>query len=163
WLHPNNFSDLAPGRVRYRIMCDDAGILLDDGVVARLGAERFLVTTATGTIDAIEQWLEWWLAGSGRCAHVANLTGALGAVNLGGLVKLDKPDFVGRDALRAVADRELAERLVGFEIVGVDTPPGEGAAIVEDGRPVGRVTSAKWSGWLGRVIGLAWVPAALAG
>src|SRR5262249_7320186 len=80
WLHPNRLADLAVGRVRYRIMCDDAGIVLDDGIVARLAADRFLVTTATGTIDAIDQWLEWWLAGGGRCAHVANVTGALAAV-----------------------------------------------------------------------------------
>jgi sarcosine oxidase subunit alpha len=268
WLHPNRFSDLPVGRVRYRIMCDDAGILLDDGVVARVAADRFLLTTATGTIDAIEQLLEWWLAGSGRCAHVANLTGALAAVNvagpnsrallarltdvdlsaaafpylgarrglvagvpstllrigfvgelgyeihfpadygeslwsalvgagarpfgveaqrvlrlekqhvivaqdtdalttpfaagLGALVKLDKPDFIGRDALRAAADRPLAERLVGFELAGTRTPPGEGAAVVGGGRAIGRVTSAKWSAWLSRVIGLAWVPPELA-
>ncbi|PYM16279.1 MAG: hypothetical protein DMD81_12970 [Candidatus Rokuibacteriota bacterium] len=60
WLHPNRFSDMKPGRVRYRIMCDDAGIVLDDGVVARLAEDRFLLTTGTGTIDAIEQWFEWW-------------------------------------------------------------------------------------------------------
>ncbi len=89
------------------------------------------------------------------------LTTPFGA-NLGGLVKLDKPDFIGRDALRAAEGRALAERLVGFEIPGAVTPPGEGAAVVEAGRPVGRVTSAKWSAWLGRVIGLAWVPTALA-
>jgi len=272
WLHPNRFSDLAVGRARYRIMCDDAGIVLDDGIVARLADDRFLVTTATGTIDAVDQWLEWWLAGGGRCAHVANVTGSLAAVNvagprsrellagltdvdlapaalpylgartgrvagvpsillrigfvgelgfeihcpadygefmwsallaagaplgirafgveaqrvlrlekghvivsqdtdalttpfaagLGALVHLDKPDFIGRDALRAAQTRPLAERLVGFEMADSATPPGEGAAIVADGRPVGRVTSAKRSGWLGRVIGLAWVPTALA-
>jgi len=272
WLHPNRFSDLPIGRVRYRIMCDDAGIVLDDGIVARLADDRFLVTTATGTIDAVDQWLEWWLAGGGRCAHVANVTGSLAAVNvagprsrellagltdvdlapaafpylgartgrvagvpsillrigfvgelgfeihfpadygefmwsallaagaplgvrafgveaqrvlrlekghlivsqdtdalttpfaagLGALVHLDKPDFIGREALRAARTRPLAERLVGFEMADSATPPGEGAAIVADSRPVGRVTSAKRSGWLGRVIGLAWVPTALA-
>ena len=75
---------MEPGRVRYRVMCDDAGIVLDDGVVARRDDDRFLVTTGTGTIEAIEQWFEWWLAGSGRCAHVVNLTGALAAINVAG-------------------------------------------------------------------------------
>ena len=64
WLHPNRFSDLREGRVRYRAMLDDAGIILDDGTVARLGPERFFVSTTTGTIDAVEQWFRWWLAGS---------------------------------------------------------------------------------------------------
>ena len=30
WLHPNRFSDLKVGRVRYRAMLDDAGIILDE-------------------------------------------------------------------------------------------------------------------------------------
>ena len=84
WLHPNHFSDLKPGRTRYRVMCDDAGIILDDGVVARISDDHYLVTTTTGGIDAIEQWFEWWLAGTGRCAHVTNVTGALGAINVAG-------------------------------------------------------------------------------
>jgi aminomethyltransferase len=36
--------------------------------------------------------------------------------------------------------------------------PREGDAVVSDGFPVGRVTSARWSGLLGRTIGMAWVP-----
>ena len=63
WLHPNRFSDLRSGRVRYRAMLDDAGIVLDDGTVARLGDERFFVSTTTGNLEAVEQWLGWWLAG----------------------------------------------------------------------------------------------------
>jgi glycine cleavage system aminomethyltransferase T len=37
--------------------------------------------------------------------------------------------------------------------------PAEGAAVVRDGRPIGRVTSSKWSPTLGKAIGLAWLPA----
>ena len=84
------------------------------------------------------------------------------AAGLGALVKLDKPDFIGRDALRVASGRPLPERLVGFELAGTRTPPGEGAAVVDGGRAIGRVTSAKWSAWLSRVIGLAWVPPELA-
>jgi glycine cleavage system aminomethyltransferase T len=40
--------------------------------------------------------------------------------------------------------------------------PNEGAAVVVDGRPVGRVTSSRFSPLLRRTIGMAWVPAALA-
>jgi len=268
WLHPNRFSDLQPGRVRYRILCDDAGIILDDGTVARLGDERFLVTTTTGGIDAVEQGFEWWLAGADRCAHVANVTGALGAINVAGprardllgrltdldlspaafpylgareghvagvpsvllrigfvgelgyevhfpadygpylwdtvlaagaplgirpfgveaqrvlrlekqhvivthdtdaltnpleaelawIVKFDKADFVGRDALRGARAREPRQQLVGFELSGDGPIPPEGATVVADGRPIGRVTSSKWSPHLRRAIGMAWLP-----
>jgi glycine cleavage system aminomethyltransferase T len=40
-----------------------------------------------------------------------------------------------------------------------DVVPAEGAQIVVEGRPVGRVTSARRSDAVGEVIGLAWVPA----
>ena len=31
--------------------------------VARLGEDRFFVSTTTGNLDAVDQWLRWWLAG----------------------------------------------------------------------------------------------------
>ena len=84
WLHPNRFSDVRVGRVRYRAMLDDAGIILDDGTVARLGDTRFLVSTTTGNLDAVEQWFGWWLAGGPRDVDVTNVTSQLAAVNLAG-------------------------------------------------------------------------------
>ncbi|MBI2544537.1 MAG: (2Fe-2S)-binding protein [Candidatus Rokubacteria bacterium] len=84
WIHSNRFSDLKAGRVRYRVMLDDAGIILDDGTVARLGEDHFFLTTGSGSLELVEQWLEWWLAGSDRCLHVTDVTGALAAINLAG-------------------------------------------------------------------------------
>jgi sarcosine oxidase subunit alpha len=51
---------------------------------------------------------------------------------------------------------------VGFTLAGDGLLPGEGAAVVADGRPIGRVTSSKWSPHLGRGIGMAWLPPELA-
>jgi sarcosine oxidase subunit alpha len=67
------------------------------------------------------------------------------------LVKSEKEDFVGKWAL---PHAEVRERLVGFTM---DVLPAEGAQVVRDGRSVGRVTSARASERVGRVIGLAWV------
>ena len=85
WLHPNRFSDLKVGRVRYRAMLDDAGIILDDGTVARLGDERFFVSTTTGNLDAVDQWLRL-VAGRRRRATWASPTSPaqFAAVNLAG-------------------------------------------------------------------------------
>jgi sarcosine oxidase, subunit alpha len=74
------------------------------------------------------------------------------------LPKLDKDDFVGKYALEHFAQREEPERLVGFTMED-DFLPAEGAQVVIEGRPVGRVTSARRSEAVGAVIGLAWVPA----
>jgi sarcosine oxidase, subunit alpha len=73
------------------------------------------------------------------------------------LPKLDKDDFVGKFALEHFAQREEKERLVGFTMEE-DVLPAEGAQIVIEGLPAGRVTSARRSEAVGRVIGLAWVP-----
>ncbi len=73
------------------------------------------------------------------------------------LPKLDKDDFVGKFALEHFAEREEKERLVGFTMED-DVLPTEGAQVVIDGFPSGRVTSARRSESVGRVIGLAWVP-----
>lgn len=267
WLHPNRFSDLRVGRIRYRAMTDDSGIILDDGTVARLGADRFLVTTGTGSLDAVDGWMRWWLAASARRVDVTNVTARFAAMNLAGprardvlarltdldvspdglryldareglvagvptvilrigfvgelayelhapadqathlwdalmtagaefdirpfgveaqrilrlekqhaivgqdtdalsdprgasmgwLIKADRPDFIGRDVIAALAERGLRDVLTGFEMIGTAVP-AEGAAVVRDGRPIGRVTSSKWSPTLGKAIGLAWLP-----
>jgi len=78
------------------------------------------------------------------------------------IAKLDKDeDFIGRWALEAVQERGIENMLVGFRVEG-DHVPTEGAAVVLDDQPVGRVTSSRFSPVLGEVIGMAWVPAALA-
>jgi aminomethyltransferase len=73
------------------------------------------------------------------------------------LPKLDKDDFVGKYALEHFRQREEKERLVGFTMEE-DFVPAEGAQIVMEGYPVGRITSARRSEAVGKVIGLAWVP-----
>ncbi|MCW3046391.1 MAG: aminomethyltransferase [Solirubrobacterales bacterium] len=80
------------------------------------------------------------------------------------IVKLDKQqDFIGRWALEHTAAHEPSVRLVGFTTPGGELPT-EGAVVLgTDGAPEGQVTSARRSPRLGQVIGLATVPAALAG
>ena len=73
------------------------------------------------------------------------------------LPKLDKDDFVGKFALEHFAERKEKEQLVGFTMED-NVVPAEGAQVVVEGIPVGRVTSARRSEAVGQVIGLAWVP-----
>ena len=57
------------------------------------------------------------------------------------MIKLDKPgDFVGRDALRAIAAQGTARLLTTVRIEG-DQLPEYGAAVTVDGRDVGIVRS----------------------
>ena len=83
-VYTHRFASLPVGRVRYALAADDSGIVLDDGTVARLGPERFFVTTTTSGIGQMESWLRWWTEGTGWCAHLADVTSAYAAINLAG-------------------------------------------------------------------------------
>jgi aminomethyltransferase len=76
-------------------------------------------------------------------------------------VKLDKPEFLGRDALLAIQRQPLTRKLVGFEMVGRGIAR-HGYPIVEGGRAVGVVTSGAPGLTVGKNIGLGYVPAHLA-
>ncbi|MBM5811307.1 MAG: sarcosine oxidase subunit alpha family protein, partial [Gammaproteobacteria bacterium] len=56
----NNMRTLAPGRVRYGLMLNEAGVIIDDGTVACLEPARWLVTTTSGAASRIALWLEEW-------------------------------------------------------------------------------------------------------
>src|SRR5579871_2776482 len=267
-VYTNRFSDLKPGRVRYSVLCDEAGVMLDDGTISRLAEDHYFITTTTGNLDFVQQWLEWWLVGTGWDVHITNLTGGRAAVNLAGpkarevlqtltacdltsqnfpymacreaevadvpallmrigfvgetgweihfpaecgeylwgklleagkpfdirpfaveaqrllrlekrhvivgvdtdalsnpyeagmawVAKLDKADFIGRNALMRHAEAEPAQKLVGFIMLN-DAIPQDGAAIVADGALRGRVTSGRYSPRNGKAVGLAWVTA----
>jgi sarcosine oxidase, subunit alpha len=79
------------------------------------------------------------------------------------IVKLDKDqDFIGKWALERAAGEDLETALVGIKLSNGHVPT-EGAVVLPEGEgPVGQVTSARYSPQLGGVIGMAWVPAALA-
>ncbi|NIP16908.1 MAG: aminomethyltransferase [Xanthomonadales bacterium] len=79
------------------------------------------------------------------------------SAGMGWAVKLDKPDFIGKPSLILKQNRTAGERLVGFEMVDPAVVPAEGEQFVEDGRLVGRVTSARYSPILEKSIGLGWV------
>jgi len=59
-FYVNSVAKLEEGRVRYGLMLNENGTIIDDGTVARLGREQFLVTTTSGGASRIAAWLEEW-------------------------------------------------------------------------------------------------------
>ena len=59
-FYVNNVARLEDGRVRYGLMLNENGVVIDDGTVARLGREHFVVTTTSGGAARIAAWLEEW-------------------------------------------------------------------------------------------------------
>jgi sarcosine oxidase subunit alpha len=75
------------------------------------------------------------------------------------MVRFDKPVFHGREPLLRLKAMPGRSRLVGFAMENNSLVVQEGCQVVEDGAPVGRVTSARYSPTLEQSLGLAWVPA----
>jgi sarcosine oxidase subunit alpha len=60
-LYTNAWTRLEPGRCRYGLMLSEAGFVMDDGVVGRLAADRFHVTTTTGGAPRVLHHMEDYL------------------------------------------------------------------------------------------------------
>ena len=103
-VYTGKMSNLRVGRIRYGVMCTDAGVIMDDGTVARLATDKWLITTTSGNAETTEQWLRWWASDFPGDFWLTNLTGALGAINLAGpkaretLEQVTDVDLRGRDS-----------------------------------------------------------------
>ena len=60
-LYTNSWSKLEPGRCRYGLMLTESGFVMDDGVVGRIAADRFHVTTTTGGAPRVLNHMEDYL------------------------------------------------------------------------------------------------------
>lgn len=76
---------------------------------------------------------------------------------LGWVVRFDKGDFRGRDALLAERERGIARLLRGLAVDGRQVPRA-GCAVLIDDRAAGEVTSGNFSPVLGKGIALAFLP-----
>jgi aminomethyltransferase len=77
------------------------------------------------------------------------------------VTKLDKGDFVGRDALARQKEEGVKVRLAGFRLKERGFPR-HGYGVAVDGATVGEVTSGVLSPSLGQGVGLAYLPVASA-
>lgn len=60
-LYANTMSTLRIGRLRYGLMLNELGVVIDDGVAARFADDHFLVGTTGAGADRIAAWLEEYL------------------------------------------------------------------------------------------------------
>jgi len=79
---------------------------------------------------------------------------------LGWVVKLDRGDFIGRDALAAIAEQGPKRKLIGFEMTGRGIAR-HGYPILHGSERVGEVTSGSPGPTVDKHIGLGYVPVEL--
>lgn len=74
------------------------------------------------------------------------------------VVKMEKPNFIGKTALQKIKTQGLKRQLVGFKMVDKGIAREGFTVVDQDKRPIGKVTSGSYSPTLGQAIGLAYVP-----
>jgi sarcosine oxidase subunit alpha len=60
-IYCNNVHSLPVGRIRYGLMLNENGVIIDDGVFSRLAADHFLVNTTSAGVSRIMGLFEEWL------------------------------------------------------------------------------------------------------
>ena len=260
-LYPCRVEDLRPGRVRYALLLDERGYVIDDGLICRLSESRFFLTFTSGGASFAEMWVRDWAETFGLEVRILDRTMSLGAINVTGpralelmnrlevaslpnylahveaevagvptriirlsftgevsyelhhpvdrsvelwraleeagadlglyphgldalftlrlekghfivgmdsefdstprrlglewAARLDKEDFIGKQALLRTNRIPLNKRLVGWEMEG--SAPSEGEILMKGDRPVGQVTSSRFSPVLGKTVMLGWI------
>lgn len=123
-VFPCRVEGLAPGRSRYMLALDEAGYVMDDGLVCALEGGRFYLTSTSGGADRMEAWLRNWADRWDLHVHIVNQTAMLGAINVAGprardLLSLLSKDPLDRDAIPYPGHREITVAGVPCRAVAV--------------------------------------------
>jgi len=120
--------------------------------VLEAGAPEGLAPIGLGARDSLRLEMGYALYGNDITEDDTPLEAGLGWVT-----KLDKPDFIGKDALVAQKQAGVRRRLIGF-ILKDRGFPRHGYEVRAGGEPAGEVTSGTVSPMLEKGIGMAYVP-----
>jgi len=111
-VYVGDMSRVREGKLKYSAMCNEEGVLIDDGVVTKMGENDYFFTTSTVRAPNTGEWLSFHSKSENWEAYLVNLTDALAAINLAGprsrevLSKLTDND-VSNDALEYMGIRKM--------------------------------------------------------
>jgi len=111
-VYVNDMGKVAEGRLTYSVMCNEEGVVVDDGVVTKLGENDYFFTTSTSRAPYTREWLLFHSKEENWQVGVANLTDAYAAINLAGplardvLANLTQED-VGNETLPFMGFRKM--------------------------------------------------------
>ncbi|SIS90184.1 2Fe-2S iron-sulfur cluster-binding protein [Paracoccus saliphilus] len=72
------------GRVRYCLMLNEMGSVVDDGVAYRMAEDDFYVTATTGAVDRVFSDMSWWRTQWRMDVDIQNITAAFAGINVTG-------------------------------------------------------------------------------
>jgi aminomethyltransferase len=145
------------GEDGFEIFCSSEQARYLFRTLLELGREDGLEPAGLGARDTLR--LEARLALYGN--DIDETTNPLEA-GLGWVVKMNKPMFIGKDALLRASEAGLSRKLVGFEMTGRGIARHGYPLLDASGQQVGVCTSGSPSPTLGTNIGLGYLPVALA-
>ncbi|MGD9853628.1 MAG: glycine cleavage T C-terminal barrel domain-containing protein, partial [Planctomycetaceae bacterium] len=116
-IYTGRFEKQPVGRLRYGLACDESGVIIEDGVVARLADDRFYVTATSSGAAAFYREMQRWALIWGVNVILINATSQLAAMNLAG------PQ--SRAVLEELTDLDLSA--TAFPYLGVRTATVAGA------------------------------------
>jgi sarcosine oxidase subunit alpha len=123
--YTGRFSDLRVGMTRYGLMLDESGVIVDDGVIARLAAESYYFTTTTGGSATVFRELLRLNALWGLDCGLVNVTGHRAAFNFAGPAS--------REILQTLTDIDLAEAAFPYLAVRTARVAGHAARLMRVG------------------------------
>jgi sarcosine oxidase subunit alpha len=99
WFYTSSWPDLKIGRCRLGLMCDENGMVMDDGVGVRLADRHFMLTTTTGGAARVLGWLERWRQTEwpSMRVHLTSVTDQWAAIALAGPLSRQVLQAVGTD------------------------------------------------------------------
>jgi sarcosine oxidase subunit alpha len=100
-VYAGKYSDMKIGMTRYGLMLDESGVIVDDGVIARIAPESFYFTTTTSGSATVFRELSRLNALWGLDCALVNVTGHRAAFNFAG------PS--SREILQPLTDVDLEE------------------------------------------------------
>jgi sarcosine oxidase subunit alpha len=124
-VYAGRFSDLKVGMTRYGLMLDESGVIIDDGVIARLGEELYYFTTTTGGSATVFRELLRLNALWGLDCTLVNVTGHRAAFNFAGPLS--------RDVLQELTDVDLRDEAFPYLAVRSGQVAGAAARLMRVG------------------------------
>jgi sarcosine oxidase subunit alpha len=83
-IYTHNYSNLKVRRARYALLLSETGKIMDDGIIAHVGFDEYLLTSSTGNAEFVENWLKFWQATGSFDVSITNMTSGLAAINVAG-------------------------------------------------------------------------------
>jgi aminomethyltransferase len=161
WFAFGRFQDLPvmiartgyTGEDGYEVYCPAASTERVWNAIMASGAPHGLIPAGLGCRNTLRLEARMSLYGH----EIDDASNALEA-DLGWIVKLQKGDFVGRDALVRIKEQGLERKVVGFRMLEKRDIARDHMDVLIDGRKAGQVTSGAPSPTCGCNLGLCYVP-----